>query len=378
MIEGVHTHLQPADLFLANNIPNTKMAAVVDYDLREKELKAFDESKAGVKGFVDAGVTKLPGMFMHPPENLLNSPFPGEEEQYQKVRSLQFPVIDLSGFDNSEKRKEIINDINKAAESWGFFQLVNHGIPLEAMEGIQRSIREFHELPQEEKAKWYSRDFTKKVNFFSFHGDLKVTTPADWRDTLSCKVLEDPKSFEEIPQVCRGEVSEYMKHIDGVLQKLSELFSEALGLSSDYLASTRCFRARSLACHYFPICPEPHLTMGGTKHTDLGFLTLLLQDSVGGLQVRHQGFWIDVPPVKGALLANLADMMEIVTNCKFKSVEHRVLLKPTVEPRISIACFLSTDDLEKPYGPIKELISEDNPPKFSEVKFGEYMKKYKL
>lgn len=70
--------------------------------------------------------------------------------------------------------------------------------------------------------------------------------------------------------------------------------------------------------------------------------------------------------------------MQIVTNGKFKSVEHRVLLKPTVEPRISIACFLSTDDLEKSYGPIKELISEDNPPKFSEVKFGEYMKKYKL
>ncbi|KAL6208722.1 hypothetical protein ACLB2K_019667 [Fragaria x ananassa] len=127
------------------------MAAVVDYELREKELKAFDESKAGVKGFVDAEVTKLPGMFMHPPENLINSPFPGDDEQYQKVRSLQFPVIDLSGFDNSEKRKEIVNDINKAAESWGFFRLVNHGIPLEAMEGIQRSIREFHELPQEEK-----------------------------------------------------------------------------------------------------------------------------------------------------------------------------------------------------------------------------------
>lgn len=111
---------------------------------------------------------------------------------------------------------------------------------------------------------------------------------------------------------CRREVSEYMKHIDGVQEKLSELFSEALGLGSDYLASTGCFKSRSLACHYFPICPEPHLTMGGTKHSDLGFLTLLLQDSVGGLQVNHQNVWIDVPPVKGALLANIADMMQVV------------------------------------------------------------------
>ncbi|PRQ25898.1 putative deacetoxyvindoline 4-hydroxylase [Rosa chinensis] len=353
------------------------MAAVVDCDQREKELKAFDESKAGVKGIADTGVTKLPTMFIHPPENLLNSAFPEDDEQHHKIRNLQVPVIDLSGFDNSERRKEIVNDINKAAESWGFFQLVNHGIPLNVMEGIQKSIRGFHELPQEEKVKWYSRDFTQKVNFFS-NGDLKVSTPADWRDTLSCKVLEDPESFEAIPQVCRREVSEYMKRIDGVQEKLSELFSEALGLNSDYLASTGCFKSRSLACHYFPICPEPHLTMGGTKHSDLSFLTLLLQDSVGGLQVFHQNVWIDVPPVKGALLANIADMMQIITNGKFKSVEHRVLMKPTVEPRISIACFLGTDDLQKPYGPIKELTSENNPPIYSEVKFGEYMKKYKL
>ena len=102
-------------------------------------------------------------------------------------------------------------------------------------------------------------------------------------------------------KVYREEVKEYM----------SELFSEALGLASDYLAGTKCFNARSMACHYFPICPEPHLTMGGTKHTDLGFLTLLLQDSVGGLQVLHQDVWIDVPPVKGALLANMGDMMQV-------------------------------------------------------------------
>lgn len=56
-----------------------------------------------------------------------------------------------------------------------------------------------------------------------------------------------------------------MKHIDGVIEKLSELFSEALGVSSDYLASTRCFRARSLACHYFPICPEISSDHGGNQ-----------------------------------------------------------------------------------------------------------------
>ncbi|XBI33765.1 hypothetical protein VPH35_119680 [Triticum aestivum] len=311
-------------------------SVVVDHSQREMEIKAFHESKAGVKGLVDAGVTKLPSMFIHPPENLLSYSLPEalpeeEDDHLHKIRGLQFPVIDLTGFDSPESRKWVVEEIRSAAESWGFFQLVNHGIPLHVMEGIQRG-----------------------VNFFSFHGDLSAATPADWRDTLSCKALQDPESFEAIPQICREEVREYMEGIDGVVMKLSELFSEALGLASDYLAGTKCFNARSMACHYFPICPEPHLTM----------------DSVGGLQILHQGVWIDVPPVKGALLANIADMMQIITNGKFKSVEHRVLLRPTAEPRISIACFLSTDDLDRRH--------QDNKPIYDQVIFREYMKKYKL
>ncbi|EMS54646.1 hypothetical protein TRIUR3_04702 [Triticum urartu] len=179
-------------------------SVVVDHSQREMEIKAFHESKAGVKGLVDAGVTKLPSMFIHPPENLLSYSLPEEEDDHlHKIRGLQFPVIDLTGFDSPESRKWVVEEIRSAAESWGFFQLVNHGIPLHVMEGIQRGVRAFHELPQEEKAKWYSRDFARKVNFFSFHGDLSAATPADWRDTLSCKALQDPESFEAIPQICR-------------------------------------------------------------------------------------------------------------------------------------------------------------------------------
>jgi isopenicillin N synthase-like dioxygenase len=345
------------------------MAAVlVDIHDREEELKAFEESKAGVKGLADAGLTKLPKMFIHPPQNMLT--FSGDRKKLDH----QIPVIDLSGLENEERRLELVKEINSAAESWGFFQLINHGIPIGAMEEIQKSIRMFHELPQSEKEVWYSLEYSQKANFFSFRGD--VNTPADWRDTLSCKVLEDPRSFDELPQVCSQEVREYMKYIVPVVDNLANLFSEALGLDSDYLTNTGCFKARSLACHYIPVCPEPHLTMGGTKHTDLGFLTLLLQDAVGGLQVFNQDVWIDVPPVKGSLIANLGDMMEIITNGKYKSVEHRVLMTASAEPRVSIACFLSTNDLEKPYGPIKELLSEDNPPIFDEVQFGEYGKKY--
>ncbi|CAN6545374.1 unnamed protein product [Malus baccata var. baccata] len=341
----------------------------LDHEL-EEEMKQFDETKAGVKGLVDSGVTKLPRMFKHPPDDL---PSPNHNNG---ISNRQVPVIDLEDVEDSEMRSKIINDLRKAAEEWGFFQIVNHSVPLGVMDDVLKGIRRFHEQPWEAKEVWYSRDFTKKVNFVS-NAEFKVSLPACWRDTLSCKVLEDEHNFEAIPEICRAEIKEYMKYLVQVKDKLSKLISESLGLSSDYLDNLRCFESRSLACHYYPVCPEPHLTLGGHKHSDLGFITLLLRASEG-LQVLHQNVWIDIHPVEGALLANVSDMLQIITNGKFKSAEHRVIIPPTLDALTSIACFIGTDDLQKPYGPLKELISENNPPIYKEVVFGEYVKRYKL
>ncbi|KAI3700734.1 hypothetical protein L2E82_45372 [Cichorium intybus] len=113
--------------------------------------------------------------------------------------------------------------------------------------------------------------------------------------------------------------------------------------------------------------------MGTTKHTDAGFLTVLLQDEIGGLQILHQNQWIDVPPTPGALVINIGDLLQLISNDKLRSVEHRVVANKK-GPRVSVACFFTTAlaPSTKVYGPIKELVSDDDPPRYRETTVQEY------
>ncbi|XP_048133499.1 1-aminocyclopropane-1-carboxylate oxidase homolog 5-like [Rhodamnia argentea] len=70
-----------------------------------------------------------------------------------------------------------------------------------------------------------------------------------------------------------------------------------------------CGKGHSIMCRYRPPCPEPELTLDVTKHSDNNFLTILLQDQIGGLQVLHENRWIDVPPIPGALVIIIGDLL---------------------------------------------------------------------
>lgn len=165
------------------------------YD-RRNELQAFDDTKTGVKGLVDAAITNLPRIFLHPQETLKDITTPTKTP-------FSFPVIDLEGIDEDpRKRDKIVAQVGEASEKWGFFQVVNHGIPASTLEEMVNAVRGFNEQETEIKKQYYTRDMTRKFGFNS-NFDLFSSPAANWRDSLFCAVAPDPPQPDQLPPLCR-------------------------------------------------------------------------------------------------------------------------------------------------------------------------------
>ena len=173
------------------------MVDIGSTDERLREFREFDESKAGVKGLFDAGLTKIPRMF-HCLEELSTG-----SSKAKSGSQFSIPVIDLNGIhEGSISRRNVVDKIRSASERYGFFQVINHGIPVEILDEMIEGIRRFHEQDAEVKKLFYSRDPKRKVLYFSNY-DLYQSPAAFWKDTLVCVMSPNQPEPEELPLICR-------------------------------------------------------------------------------------------------------------------------------------------------------------------------------
>ncbi|KAJ4710057.1 1-aminocyclopropane-1-carboxylate oxidase-like 1-like [Melia azedarach] len=336
---------------------------------RSQEIKKFDDSKLGVKGLVDSGITSIPQIFVHPPETLAGV----GSKSTTKHKPDIIPIIDLSGADSDLLRPTIVEKIARASRELGLFQVINHGIELEAFDRMLGATRAFHEQPAEMKTPLYHRDVDQDIILIS-NIDLLYSKAASWRDTLRLKL--GPKLPEKLPEICRNEILEWNQLVTQVGELVMGLLCEGLGIETDRMKEMGLLEGRLMAAQYYPFCPQHNLTMGVAPHTDYGVLTVLLQDQTGGLQIKYGEDWVDVKPVPGALVINIADMLQIMSNDEYKSAEHRVLANSSNEPRISVGIFFEPSKKDNLYEPFPELISQEKPARFQPVKFSEHWTRF--
>ena len=110
-----------------------------------------------------------------------------------------------------------------------------------------------------------------------------------------------------------GILIEYSKHVMKVGNFVFELLLKALGLNPNHLKDMDCAEGVRVICHDYPACPQPELTSWASKHTDDSFITVLLQDHIGGLQVLYYNHWIDIPMRMVLLLTLVIFSRQVLT-----------------------------------------------------------------
>ncbi|KAH6766868.1 2-oxoglutarate and oxygenase superfamily protein [Perilla frutescens var. hirtella] len=283
------------------------------------------------------------------------------------------PIVDLGSADPNLLARQI----SQACQHYGFFQVINHGVPIETMEKMLGVSREFFHLPVEEKMKLYSNDPSKTTRL-STSSNIHKEKIHNWRDylRLHCHPLDNyvnewptnPTSFKEI-------VSNYSMEVRQLGLRLQEAISESLGLEREYINNCLGEPGQHMAINYYPECPEPELTFGLPAHTDPNTLTILLQDpEVTGLQLLKDGKWLSVKPFPNAFVVNIGDQLQALSNSKYKSTWHRAVVNAEIE-RISVATFLCPSNNAVIKAPI-QLIQDQSHPIYRDYTYAEYYDKF--
>ncbi|KAF8698047.1 hypothetical protein HU200_035559 [Digitaria exilis] len=292
------------------------------------------------------------------------------------------PVIDLSRLLAADGADDEGSKLRLALESWGLFLVDNHEIETSLMDDLINASREFFHLPLEEKQKCSNLIDGKHFQVEGYGNDPVASKDQtlDWLDRLHLRVEpEDERNlvhWPEHPKCFRALLHQYILNCKRIKDCILRAMARALGLEEDYIVAQFSNKAPSFArFNYYPPCPRPDLVFGVKPHSDSGVLTILLMDKdVGGLQVLKDGgddgVWYDVPIVPGALLVNVGDAVEVLSNGFFKSPVHRVMTNQERE-RVSVAMFYRLDP-EMEIEPAAELVDERQPKRYGKTKSKDY------
>ncbi|KDP43091.1 hypothetical protein JCGZ_25277 [Jatropha curcas] len=274
----------------------------------------------------------------------------------------EIPTIDYLNLfhDDPDQRSKVLQHLSKACDEYGFFYLVNHGIPDSVIEGTLKGIADFFELTKEEEKREHQKRTTNNKIMWD-----QNSHSGENREYL--KVIAHPELYcPNKPLGFREALEEYFKRFQDVKIGLARAISKILGFEESYIEKALKLESGFdvAAMNLYPPNFQSKGSTGIPSHTDPGFIVSLIQDVNGGLQVlSHNGKWINVYIPRNAFLIQLGDHLEILTNGKYKSHLHHVVVEKNKLRRISLAT-LHGPDLDTFVAPATEFVDGFHPPAY--------------
>ncbi|KAH7687639.1 (S)-norcoclaurine synthase protein [Dioscorea alata] len=272
------------------------------------------------------------------------------------------PVIDYLKLLDPELSDAESSKLHLACENWGFFQLINHDVPKEVSQRMMFVIEEFFKLSLDEKMQFKQPPGQVQGygQWFVFSEEQKL----DWADMLFYHI--SPPHFKRMelwpskPSAFRDAFDEYTTEVNRLANCLLGFMAKNLGLDPSEIIGNSENETQSVRINCYPPCPEAKKVLGLSPHSDACSLTLVLQvNDVTGLQIRRNDKWLPIKPIPGAFVANMGDALEVISNGKYKSIEHRAVTN-TEKERFSIAAFHGPN-FNATVGPHPELVLKGEP-----------------
>ncbi|KAI5603205.1 hypothetical protein BDE02_01G205200 [Populus trichocarpa] len=291
------------------------------------------------------------------------------------------PVVDVEGL-QGPRRPQIVKQIGHACQHYGAFIVKNHGIPETVFNNfLGGATMDFFRWPEREKLKFYTpkpgkfdnTEPRKPIEYFRAYTTGENVSLVRELAYVSCLIGDYANQWPSIPPSFRERVTDFSTSAKRVEFALGEAICESLGLERDYIKKKLLSNhEQKVAMNFYPARKQEdsELTCVLRDHTDPTIITILSEQNVHGLQILHDGEWMNVNLSPNHLIVLTGDLLQVLSNRRYKSLPHRVIVT-CEKDRLSIATYCNPSD-DSTIEPAKELIDNDHPAIYKNFTYREF------